>query len=152
MWGPCYTSSSPDGELLYSHRRLGTRALTTVFGTVELLRVGYFRPGAPGIFPLNRALTLPARSFSYELQRRWSKPSSRILSSIRSTPCESNGPSHRESKTRDNCSGSAGTRPRPLLFRHFLAGFLERPLQPGHVSPMLLQFPQHRAMMFAVIV
>jgi hypothetical protein len=32
--------------------------------------MGYSRPGAPGIFPLDRALTLPARSFSYELQRR----------------------------------------------------------------------------------
>jgi hypothetical protein len=59
-----------DGELLYSHRRLGTRALTTVFGTVELVRMGYSRPGVPGIFPLDRALSLPARSFSYELQRR----------------------------------------------------------------------------------
>src|SRR5664279_2798798 len=58
------------GELLYSHRRLGTRALTTVFGTVELVRMGYSRPGVHGIFPLDRALTLPARSFSYELQRR----------------------------------------------------------------------------------
>src|ERR1019366_8963812 len=58
------------GELAYSHRRLGTRSLTTVFGTVELVRMGYSRPGAPSIFPLDRALTLPARSFSYELQRR----------------------------------------------------------------------------------
>jgi hypothetical protein len=49
---------------------MGTRALTTVFGTVELIRMGYSRPGVPGIFPLDRALTLPARSFSYELQRR----------------------------------------------------------------------------------
>jgi hypothetical protein len=28
-------------------------------------------PGAPSLFPLDRALSLPARSFSYELQRRW---------------------------------------------------------------------------------
>ena len=61
---------SPDGEVLYSHRRLGARSLTTVFGTVELLRMGYSRPGAPSIFPLDRELVLPARSFSYELQRR----------------------------------------------------------------------------------
>src|SRR5205814_2996137 len=59
-----------DGELLYSHRRIGARSLITVFGTVELVRMGYSRPGVPGIFPLDRALTLPARSFSYELQRR----------------------------------------------------------------------------------
>src|ERR1017187_5471525 len=50
--------------------RLGSRALTTVFGTVELVRMGYSRPGTPAIFPLDRAMTLPARSFSYELQRR----------------------------------------------------------------------------------
>ena len=51
---------SPVGHPL-SHHRLGT---------VELVRMGYSRPGAPSIFPLDRALTLPARSFSYELQRR----------------------------------------------------------------------------------
>src|ERR1700737_743900 len=32
--------------------------------------MGYSRPGLAGIFPLDRALTLPARSFSYELQWR----------------------------------------------------------------------------------
>src|ERR1039458_4842145 len=59
-----------DGEVLYSHRRLGARSLPTVFGTVELVRMGYSRPGAPSIFPLDQALALPARAFSYELQRR----------------------------------------------------------------------------------
>jgi hypothetical protein len=68
--GPALYLQQQDGKLLYSHRRLGTRSLTTVFGTVELVRMGYSRPGLPGIFPLDRALTLPARSFSYELQRR----------------------------------------------------------------------------------
>jgi len=68
--GPALHLHQPDGKLLYSHRRLGARSLTTVFGTVELVRMGYSRPGVPGIFPLDRALTLPARSFSYELQRR----------------------------------------------------------------------------------
>jgi len=59
-----------DGEVLYSHRRMGARSLTTVFGTVELVRMGYSRPGSPSIFPLDQAMALPARSFSYELQRR----------------------------------------------------------------------------------
>jgi hypothetical protein len=68
--GPALYLPQPDGELVYSHRRLGTRSLTTVFGTVELVRMGYSRPGSPSIFPMDRALTLPARSFSYELQRR----------------------------------------------------------------------------------
>jgi hypothetical protein len=68
--GPALYLQQQDGELVYSHRRLGTRSLTTVFGTVELVRMGYSRPGLPSIFPMDRALTLPARSFSYELQRR----------------------------------------------------------------------------------
>jgi hypothetical protein len=68
--GPTLYLQQEDGELSYSHRRLGARSLTTVFGTVELIRMGYSRPGALGIFPLDQALALPARSFSYELQRR----------------------------------------------------------------------------------
>src|SRR6516162_2931954 len=68
--GPVVHLEQPDGGMLYSHRRLSSRSLTTVFGTVELLRMGYSPPGAPSIFPLDRALALPARSFSYELQRR----------------------------------------------------------------------------------
>jgi hypothetical protein len=59
----------PD-DVPYSHRRVGTRSLTTVFGTVEIVRMGYSRPGASSIFPLDQTLVLPARSFSYELQRR----------------------------------------------------------------------------------
>ena len=68
--GPALLLQQQDGEVLYSHRRLGTRSLTTVFGTVDLDRLGYSRPGAPSIFPLDQALALPSRSFSYELQRR----------------------------------------------------------------------------------
>ena len=43
---------------------------STVFGAVEVMRMGYSRPGQPSIFPLDQALSLPQRSFSYELQRR----------------------------------------------------------------------------------
>src|SRR5450759_2280553 len=68
--GPALCLHGSSGDLIYSHRRLGSRSLTTVFGTVELVRMGYSRPGAPSIFPLDQALVLPARSFSYELQRR----------------------------------------------------------------------------------
>jgi len=67
---PALRVQGPSGDLLYSHRRLGARSLTTVFGTVELVRMGYSRSGGPSIFPLDQALALPARSFSYELQRR----------------------------------------------------------------------------------
>ena len=43
--GPVLCIQQQDAEVLYSHRRLGTRSLTTVFGTVELVRMGYSRPG-----------------------------------------------------------------------------------------------------------
>jgi hypothetical protein len=39
--GPALRLQQQDGELLYSDRRMGTRSLTTVFGTVELVRMGY---------------------------------------------------------------------------------------------------------------
>src|SRR5260370_24047902 len=45
-----------DGERLYSHRRLRTRALTTVSGTVALPRMRYSRPCPPCIYPLDRSL------------------------------------------------------------------------------------------------
>ena len=32
--------------------------------------MGYSRDGAPSIYPLDQTLALPARCFSYELQRR----------------------------------------------------------------------------------
>src|SRR5271169_4375105 len=68
--GPALQLEQTDGAALYSHRRLSTRSLTTVVGTVELARMGYSQPVGPSIFPLDQALALPARSFSYELQRR----------------------------------------------------------------------------------
>src|ERR1039458_10899998 len=43
--GPALLLQQQDGEILYSHRRLGARSLTTVFGTVGLVRMGYSRPG-----------------------------------------------------------------------------------------------------------
>jgi len=58
------------GSVLYTHRRLRTRSLKTIFGPVEIHRMGYSRAGAPSIYPLDQTLALPARSFSYELQRR----------------------------------------------------------------------------------
>jgi len=58
------------GDVLYTHRRLSARSLKTVFGAVEVVRLGYSRAGLPSIYPLDQTLALPARSFSYELQRR----------------------------------------------------------------------------------
>ena len=58
--GPALQLEQADGAVLYSHRRLSTRSLTTVCGTVELVRMGYSRPNASSIFPLDKALALPA--------------------------------------------------------------------------------------------
>src|SRR6516225_11246669 len=59
--------------VLYSHRRLHTRRLKTIFGPVDITRMSYSRPGAESIHPRDEALQLPARSFSYELQKRMVK-------------------------------------------------------------------------------
>src|SRR2546421_160176 len=56
--GAALQLEQPDGAGLYSHRRLSTRSLTTVFGTVELVRMGYSRQSGPSIFPLDKALAL----------------------------------------------------------------------------------------------
>lgn len=68
--GPALLVPQQAGSVLYTHRRLRTRALKTIFGPVEINRMGYSRDGAPSIYPLDQTLALPARSFSYELQRR----------------------------------------------------------------------------------
>jgi len=52
--GPALQLERPDGDVLYSHRRLSDRSLTTVFGTVELIRMGYSRPGARASFHSTR--------------------------------------------------------------------------------------------------
>src|SRR5580704_19758309 len=57
--GPALQREQTDGVALYSHRRLSTRSLTTVFGTVELVRMGYSRPSGPGIFPSARRWPCP---------------------------------------------------------------------------------------------
>ena len=57
----------------FTHRRLYTRRLITIFGEVCITRMGYGRPGQPWIHPLDAELQLPGRVYSYEVQRRLSK-------------------------------------------------------------------------------
>lgn len=66
---------TPNGQnpILYSHRRLHTRVLKTIFGHIEITRMGYYQAGTESIHPLDETLQLPARSFSYELQKRMVK-------------------------------------------------------------------------------
>jgi len=58
------------GAILYRHKRLRSRGLVTVFGAVRITRLEYSSLGQPNIYPLDAALGLPARSYSYEVQRR----------------------------------------------------------------------------------
>ena len=56
-------------------RRLGEhrtheRSIHSIFGEVEATRTGYFADGTESIHPLDKAAALPARTFSYEIQRR----------------------------------------------------------------------------------
>jgi len=60
-----------DGRVtLYTHRRLHTRVLRTIVGPITIRRLSYGRVGADSLHPLDEALQLPARSFSYALQKR----------------------------------------------------------------------------------
>lgn len=61
---------TPDGPLVYPHKRSHTRRLVTLFGPITVTRVGYGRSGRRSIHPLDAQLGLPARCYSYELQRR----------------------------------------------------------------------------------
>ena len=46
------------------------RAMETIFGTVEVERVGYARAGHESLHPLDAALNLPVERYSLEVRRR----------------------------------------------------------------------------------
>jgi hypothetical protein len=68
--GPALHVFQEGSGCLYTHRRLQRRTLKTIFGPIDIDRFGYSRPGAASIHPLDEVMQLPARSFSYELQKR----------------------------------------------------------------------------------
>jgi hypothetical protein len=70
--GPGITVRPPGSAeaILYRHKRPRSRGLITVFGAVRVTRMEYSSPGQPNIYPLDATLGLPARSYSYEVQRR----------------------------------------------------------------------------------
>ena len=53
-----------------SERRVHERHLETTFGTVEVERLGYARPGHDSLHPLDAALNLPPERYSLEVRRR----------------------------------------------------------------------------------
>lgn len=58
-----------DGKRL-SHKRLGTRHLETLFGEVEIERVGYSARGESSIFPKDSQMSLPEKVYSYPVQQK----------------------------------------------------------------------------------
>ena len=68
--GAALQVATPHGPLILSHKRVHTRRHVTVFGEITVTRIGYGRPGHASIHPLDAELGLPARCYSYELQRR----------------------------------------------------------------------------------
>jgi hypothetical protein len=62
---------SPEGStVFYTHKRLHVRSLITLFGEISIARTGYGRRGHRSFHPLDAELQLPARIYSYEVQRR----------------------------------------------------------------------------------
>lgn len=53
-----------------SERRLHSRQMHTIFGTIPVKRTGYGTLGAEGVHPLDEEIQLPERSFTQEVQRR----------------------------------------------------------------------------------
>ncbi|MEW6746443.1 MAG: ISKra4 family transposase [Planctomycetota bacterium] len=71
--GAALRVAGPDGsckDVLYTHKRPHRRRLITILGRIFITRVGYGRPGASSVHPLDAQLQLPARAYSYEVQRR----------------------------------------------------------------------------------
>jgi hypothetical protein len=60
----------PQGPLRLAYRRTRSRRILTIFGQVTVSRTGYGAPRQRTVYPLDRELQLPARTYSYECQRR----------------------------------------------------------------------------------
>lgn len=67
--GDALVLEGPDGPLRLAYKKRHTRRIVTTVGELSLTRVGYATPGHPSIHPLDAELQLPARSYSYEVQR-----------------------------------------------------------------------------------
>ncbi len=66
-----------DEEVRLGYRREHDRAYESIFGTIELHRLGYGAPGQSSVHPLDEELNLPRRRYSYVVQKRGVKLSGR---------------------------------------------------------------------------
>lgn len=75
--GPALLLIAKDGEKRLEAGRVHGCVQKTLFGRIEVLRQSYGAPEEASVHPLEPALPMPRRSFSYELQRRFVKESVR---------------------------------------------------------------------------
>ena len=69
--GPAIEVLQSDGKLIQlGNRREHECSQKTIFGEVEVNRLGYSRAEMPSVHPLDKDLALPEDSYSYELHRR----------------------------------------------------------------------------------
>lgn len=59
-----------EGDGARTHRRIHIRKLESVFGTVEIERAGYGKPGCDSLHPLDAELNLPKEKYSHGVRRR----------------------------------------------------------------------------------
>jgi hypothetical protein len=78
--GPALAVVDGESLTLQSHRRLQRRTLKTVFGPIDIDRMGYGARGHPSIHPLDEDLQLPERCSPTNCKGDWS----RLLSKARS--------------------------------------------------------------------
>lgn len=69
--GSALRVSLPEGAtVLYTHKRVHVRSLITLFGEISIARTGYRSRDHRSLHPTDAELQLPARIYSYEIQRR----------------------------------------------------------------------------------
>ena len=80
--GPALRVPQQAGTVLYTHRRLRTRSLKTIFGPVEINRMGYSREGAPSIIHSTRPSPYPRVRSPTNCSGVWSRGGAEPLSRI----------------------------------------------------------------------
>jgi hypothetical protein len=81
--------SGSDG-VLRTHHRFGSKQLETIFGTVNVNRIGYSSRGAKSLYPLDAALNLTGDHFSFGVRKRVAIEASKgsfdeVVAAIRNT-------------------------------------------------------------------
>lgn len=68
--GPALRVVRPESETIQAEARIDERKIVSIFGDVTARRSAYAALGHEAVHPLDESACLPARSFSYEVQRQ----------------------------------------------------------------------------------